>query len=455
MKLTALLVFLFCIGLLTAAPAEKVVARIDAPTPALVQRFIIDGFDIASHRPGEYLDLVLTHDDYTLLRQEFPSLRITQTESMLKANLSSGTRDIPGYRNYAQLQTELYSLQATYPNLVQVISIGQSWGHEYAQQNMPAYQNFQHQLWAVKCSNNVLETEDEPAFYIVGEHHAREPISTEVSMGILIHLLQGYGTDPEATHILNTSEIWFVPLLNPDGHKIVIDQTDVWWRKNIRDNNNNGVFNYDSYGSGADGVDLNRNYAYEWGYMSATDNNNSATYHGTQGFSEVETQAFRDLMLSKRFLAGISYHTYGEMVLYPYGFVNDIYSPDNVEQSALAFEMANQIPKQNGGNYDPMPAWQLYPASGTSDDWIYAETGAFAYTVEMATQFIPPASQIPAIVQNNVAGSLKLFGRKDVKMLTGHITDALSGLPLKATIHIDGIDDHPLYRVPIGSNVLY
>ncbi|MDP2172682.1 MAG: M14 family zinc carboxypeptidase, partial [Candidatus Cloacimonadaceae bacterium] len=451
-----ILILLFCVNLPSAEPnPQRMVVRIDNPTMALVERFTNQGADIASHRPGEYLDLVVSNDGFLALYREFPNIYITQTEAQLKTNLAGSHRDIPGYRNYQQLQAELFQLQTQYPNLVQVVSIGQSVGHGYAAQNLTNYQSFQHQLWAVKCSNNVQETEDEPAFYIVGEHHAREPISTEVSMAILINLLEGYGTNPSSTDILNTAEIWFVPLLNPDGHKIVIDQTDVWWRKNIRDNNNNFSFDFDIYGGGDDGVDLNRNYAFEWGYMSSTDDIYYPTYHGPSGFSEPETTALRNLLLSRRFLAGISYHTYGEMVLYPFGYVFDIYSPDNFEQNALAVEMAALIPKQNGGTYDPMPAWQLYPASGTSEDWIYAETGAFGFTVEMATQFIPPAAQIPQIVQNNVNGAMKLFQRKNKKMLKGNITDTLTGAPLQATVHISGIDDHPLYRVPIKSDALF
>lgn len=434
--------------------SPRLVARLDHPEPQLIYRFLDLDMDIASYRPGQYLDLVLTQPEYERLRQEFPQLRITQREEEQRANLRSG-RDIAGYRSYAQLVNELNQLQTQYPALMSLSSIGTGWGHSYAQQLLPAYLDFDHQIWAVKLSANVQVSEDEPAFYFVGEHHAREPLSTEVCMGIINHLLQNYGTDPQVTGILDSSEIWVVPLLNPDGHRVVISETDTWWRKNIRDNNANQSFDHESMGTGADGVDLNRNYGYYWGYTSATDYQPSATYHGPNAFSEPETQALRDFLQGKRWLAGIGYHTYGEYVLYPYGYVNEIEAPDRAELSALANDIAAVLPGLYGGNYDPGPSWGLYPVSGSLDDWAYASTGAFAYTIEMAQQFIPSASQVAQIVPQQVQGALTLLQRKDRKILRGHITDMMTGQPLVATVTVDGLDGGPIYRTPISSDSLF
>ena len=430
---------------------QRMVARIDFPSPATLERFVNEGADIAAYKPGVWLDLVLTQSQFDLLPKEFPCLRVTQTEAQLKSNLLP-TKDIPGYRNYDQMLTELNQLQNEYPNLMQVSSIGESWGSIYAGEGISHYQNFDHEIWAVKVSANAQLDEDEPAFYFVGEHHAREPLSTETCMGILIHLLENYGTDPVVTGILDTSEVWIVPLLNPDGHKIVLQQTDTWWRKNLRDNNGDLIFNNPSYGQGPDGVDLNRNYSWHWGYASATDDQNSVTYHGPEAFSEPETQALRDFLLSKPFLAGIGYHTYGEYVLYPFGYMNGIAAPDQAELASLAEDIATLLPSLYGGTYAPGPSWGLYPVSGSFDDWMYGETGAFAYTIEMGTQFIPPAHLVPQIVQHQVDGALTLLQRKNRKTLCGHITDATTGEPLSALVLIGGIDDQPVYRKPRSSN---
>jgi len=424
--------------------AERFVARIENPSPADFTRFSLEDYDICSYHPGLYLDLLLNNNSFQALKTEFPSLHVTQTEAQLKQNLRSDSKDIPGYRNYSDMLTELMQLQAAYPNLVSVESIGNSWGSAYNAQGYSAYQNFDHQLWAVKLSDNVTINEDEPYFYFVGEHHAREPVSLETVMGILNHLLDGYGTDPEITNIVDNSQIWFVPLLNPDGHKIVINQTNVWWRKNLIDNNNNHVIDMGGSDGGPDGTDLNRNYGYEWGYISATDYQEAPTFHGAEPFSELETQAFRTLLESQNFLAGISYHTYGQYVLYPFGYMYDIISPDAVELQALANAMAASIPGVSGSNYTPMPSYSLYPVSGSSDDWAYGTKGTFAYTIEMAAQFIPPAADVPTIVQNNLSAAKLLLTRMNTKILKGHVTDAFTGLPLAVQIHVTGIDDNPL-----------
>lgn len=440
-----------CLNLLTLLmlcpllATPRVVLRIANPQPATLQHFLLTDADIAGYYPGEYLDLVIAESEVAQYQLEYPQAQVTQTEAGMKANLT-GSRDIPGYRNYLTMVNELYQFQAQYPSLVEVSVLGTGWGHIYAEAGMPAYQAFDHQIYAVKLSDNVGLTEDEPAFYFVGTHHAREPISLETCLGILDHLLQGYGFDPEITQMISSSEIWFVPLLNPDGHKIVIDQTDVWWRKNIRDNNNSGTINTGSYGNGLDGIDLNRNYSYMWGNISASDDMNSVTYHGLNPFSEPETQVFRDFLESKQFLAGISYHTYGEYVLFPYGYASSLQGPDAYELNALATSMAATIPKVQNGNYLAMPSYSLYPVSGSLDDWAYGTRGIFAYTIEMATQFIPPAAQVPTIVQNQLTAAKLLLNRKNHKTLTGHVSDAVTGMPLAAKVWVVGLDDYIVPR---------
>jgi hypothetical protein len=449
-----LLVIVLVLIITPLLASQRMVARIAGPQPETVERFARESRDIASYKPGVYLDLVVTSEEYSQLLREFPRLEITQTENQLKQNLQP-ERNLPGYRTYNEMLSELQTLAAQYPSLMQLTSIGTGWGSVYTAQNLQQYAAYDHELWAVKLSANVGQTEDEPAFYFVGEHHAREPLSTEVCMGIINNLLANYGSDPAVTQILDSSEVWVIPLLNPDGHKIVIDQTDVWWRKNIRDNNANHTIDIGNYGSGNDGVDLNRNYAWYWGYTSATDDMNSATYHGPAALSEPETIAFKNFILSKRFLAGIGYHTYGQYVLYPYGYVDGISAPDVVELSTLANEMAAMLPGTSGGTYDPGPSWGLYPVSGSLDDWAYAQTGVFAYTIEMAEEFIPSASFVPVIVQQQVEGAKHLLQRKNGKMLTGHVTDALTGEPLSARVLVDGIDDQAVIRQPILSDSLF
>ncbi len=454
MKLSHLILLFLIFSCLPVNAIERLVIRIDDPDPSVFRHYLETAADIASYRPGVYLDLVIPASELPAYRALHPALSVTQTEAQLKENLSSLERDIPGYSTYSALMTEIQSLQAQYPSLISTQIIGSGWGYQLAQ-TIPYYQNFNHQITAIKVSNDVLVEEDEPAIYFCGAHHAREPIGVEVCMEILTYLVENYNLDPFVTNLLNTTQVWIVPLINPDGHKVVLDQTDVWWRKNIRDNNNSQNYTGGEYGYGADGVDINRNYAWEWGYISATDDNNSATYHGPGALSEPEAQAFADFLRSKPFIAGISYHTYGQYVLYPFGYQSNLYAPDETELRLLAESVAAVVGGQQGGFYDPMPSWELYPVSGSLDDWAYGELGIFAYTIEMATEFIPNASAVPQVVQNNLSGALQFLGRRSRALLSGHVLDQETGEPVEAVIHVRGLDDSPVFRNDYKSNLQF
>jgi hypothetical protein len=450
--LAALLVFLY----LSLAAIDKAVVRIENPTNQTVEYFTQSGYDIAAVFPGRWLDLVIPVDAIDALRQDYPQLLVTQTEGELKANLRSSDRVLPGYRSYSQMMAELNTLATQHSDIMTLVTLGTGWGAQYYADGYNNYADYNHEIVAVKVSGNPTQDEDEPALFFCGAHHAREPLSVETTMSVLLDVLTSYGSDTFITDIVDNTAIWFVPMLNPDGHKVVWDQLDVWWRKNIRDNNNNHTFSTDNYyGSGNDGVDLNRNYGFSWGYMSASDAINSVTYHGPEAFSEPETQLFRDLLTAHPFVAGISYHTYSELVLYPYGYIGNISAPDVQELSALAIEMAELIQADNGGHYTPQPSWALYPASGGLDDWAYGARGIFSYTVELGTSFIPNATTAASIAQRIRPAGRKLMERVTKSMLTGHVYDAVTRTPIVATVYVEGIDNSPVNRAPYRSQMPY
>ncbi|MDZ4121985.1 MAG: M14 family metallopeptidase, partial [Candidatus Cloacimonadaceae bacterium] len=451
-KIAIVLLFIL-LTIYCTAISHRFVARMEGIDLKTARDFERDGFDIASFNPGKYLDLVLNEEQYKKLKKLYPRIHLLVTEEDLKSNLTQKSKDIPGYHTYDDVLNLVMTLQQTYPGLLRIESIGDSWGKIYYENGQTNYENYQHDILAIMLSSNADQDEDKPAFYFMGAHHAREPISTEVCLEILTHLLLGYNTDPRITDIVNSSEIWFFPIVNPDGHKVVLDQTDIWWRKNIRDNNLNNAFDYNTYGYGLDGVDLNRNYGYEWGYTSSTDDITHPTYHGPEPFSEPETIAIRDFLQTRHFIAGITYHSYGELVLHPYGYIHDLYAPDATELSALGSLMASSIPSQDSGVYTASPSWGLYPAAGSTDDWAYGMHGIFSYTIELATQFIPPAAQVPVICQNNLEAAKLLLERKNRAMLTGHIIDAGTNQPLAATVYIPEIDDNMLDRAAYRSNL--
>ncbi|MCD4746570.1 MAG: carboxypeptidase regulatory-like domain-containing protein [Bacteroidales bacterium] len=448
---TYIFIILFLLIGYTISAQEKAVLRFNNSTKELLKEFSPDKYDIATYKPGEYLDIVLPETEFKKLINQGYDVQITQTEKQLKENLVIG-KDLNGYRNYDELLTELQQIEADHPGLCKLYDIGETRGKEYSNNGNSNYDNYYHEVWALKVSDNVEIEEDEPCVYYMGEHHAREPISLEVTMAILNHILNNYGTDPTITQNVNNTQIWFIPLVNPNGHKIVTDEIDLWWRKNICDNNGNGQINPSTGYDYPDGVDPNRNYGFHWGGEGASSDPNSQTYRGLEAFSEPEVQAMRDIMLNHHFVTGITYHSYSELVLFPFGYSENIYAPDNDALEDLAVSMANTIPAQGGGYYDPIHGWELYPCSGTTDDYAYGVYGIFSFTIELATEFIPPAGQVQGICDDNIQASMILLDRVNHSTLTGLISDAQTSEAVVAEIFIQGIDDTGEWKYPYVSD---
>ena len=447
MKKTILLLLITFLGLYSFAQ-EKFVVRFENPTKEILKQYLHEKYDVAAYKPGYYLDIITNQEEFNKIKELGFDAKIVQTETQISANLKT---DLDGYRSYDELLTDLQQIEAENPGLCKLYDIGDTRGKEYSNAGNSNYNDYNHEIWALKVSDNVETEEDEPCVYYFGEHHAREPISLEVSMYILNHIIDNYQNDPTITDNVNNTQIWFVPLVNPNGHKLVIDEFDLWWRKNIRDNNENGQIDPGSWDY-PDGVDPNRNYSFEWGGQGAATDPGEQTYRGPSAASEPEIQATQNLMSSHHFVTGISYHTHGELVLYPYGYSANIYAPDLLALKDLAENMAENIPGIYGGNYTPEAAWELYPASGNTDDYSYGQHGIFSYCIELATEYIPPANQILPICEDNLEAALILLDRINKSTLTGHITDATTDELLIAEIFVDGVDNTGVFREPYESD---
>ncbi len=439
--------FLFLILMITSQAQEKSVVRITNPTSDQFKTFYTQDYDIAAYSPGLFLDLVLTDAEYNLLSSQGYDLTITQTEKQLQENLK-GVNDLTGYRSYNDLVTELQNIEAAHPAICKLYDIGDSRGKEYT---APAYNDYKHDIWAMKISDNVATEEDEPCIFYMGTHHAREPISLEVAMYVLNHIVNNYGTDPDITNSVNNKQIWFVPLVNPNGHKIVWDNVDTWWRKNIRDNNNSNTINTGT----TDGVDPNRNYSWEWGGQGTSSDPTDITYCGPSPSSEPEIVAMKNMLDTHHFVAGITYHSYSELVLFPYGYETAAFAPDHNSLEALAISMANTIPASGGGYYTPDKSSGLYPASGTTDDYAYGQHGIFSYTIELGTTFIPASGDILGICQGNLQAAKILLNRVNQSTLTGLVKDANTLLPVVVEIYITGIDNTGALREPYESDASF
>ena len=286
-----------------------------------------------------------------------------------------------GYYTLAEIEADLDEMFQLYPNLItQKFSIGTS--HEGRT------------IWAVKISDNPGINEDEPKVGFDALVHAREPQSMATQMYFMWYLLENYGTDPEATYLINNREIYCVPCFNPDGYEYN-RQTDPngggMWRKNRR---NNG---------GSYGVDLNRNFAYMWGYddLGSSPIPSSETYRGPSAFSEPETQAIRDLANLKSYKTHFNMHTYGGYILYPWGYI-DAETPDSLTYR----EFAALLTSYSGYAFGSGGQLLGYNSNGSIRDWMYGEqitkNKTFGYTIEIGDDFWPSQSQIYPIAQQNL-----------------------------------------------------
>jgi len=263
------------------------------------------------------------------------------------------------YHSYLELEADMFALQHKYPDIVKVFDIGDS----LEKRN----------LYAIKISDNVLVEEDEPEILFLGCHHAREWISVEVPFLMGKYLAEHYASDPAVRRFVDQSEIWIVPLVNPDGLEYTLHGYRLW-RKNRRDN-----------GGGDYGVDLNRNYGHKWGIddLGSSPNPASEVYRGSAPFSEPETRAVRDLYLKKNFQALISFHSYSQVILYPWGYTKQ--PPDGVMTlKEIAAEMSARIQAVNGRLYEYGQSGDaLYLSNGDVTDWAFAINGIPAYTIEL------------------------------------------------------------------------
>jgi carboxypeptidase T len=300
------------------------------------------------------------------------------------------------YHDYAELIAVVNQVVADHPTIARKSSIGAS----YEGRDMPV----------IKISDNVTMDENEPEILFNAQQHAREHLTVEMAIYLLNLFTDNYGSDTRITNIVNSREIWIVPTMNPDGSEYDIATGSYRsWRKNRQPNS----------GSSFVGTDLNRNWNYQWGCCGGSSGTTSSeTYRGPSAFSAPETQRLRDFVLSRRvggvqqIKANIDFHTYSELVLWPYGYTTaNTATGLNADQQQTFQTIGVQMANTNG--YTPEQSSDLYIADGTSIDWMWGNQGIWAYTFEMYPAsggggFYPPDEVIPAQTSRNREAVLRL-----------------------------------------------
>lgn len=308
------------------------------------------------------------------------------------------------YHTYQEMTDLLKNLEENNSDIMSLISLGKTYEER--------------EIWLVKISDNVDEDEKEPEILLMGAHHGNEKQSYEVLIYFIQHIVENYSKenfdddgdglinedpidgndndedglideDPSEDRIrdvTNNTEIYIIPMVNPDG-------VEAGTRKNRAPNY--GPFGFKkeitSYG-----VDLNRNYDYRWFffylfpnyYKGATDyRDDRIVYHGEKPFCEVETKVIKQFVEKHDIVISLSYHSYGELILYPWG-----YTELPTKDKQLFESVGKEIKKIN--NYKLSQGIYLYPTIGDACDWLYGKKGIIPYTIELGTIHAPTDPEI-------------------------------------------------------------
>lgn len=320
-----------------------------------------------------------------------------QASSNLAEEIS--TKDYPAkdaaYHNYAELTEKLNTLAQNNPDIVRMSSVVKTQeGHD---------------MWAVRITSDFNNASTKPATIFMGGHHAREHLSTEMALMLAQYLVDQYRAgNQRIVSFVNSRDIHIIPMVNPDGMEYDIkDGKYKMWRKN-RTPNANGTY----------GVDLNRNYGFQWGTGGSSSDPGNDTYKGTKPFSEIETTAVKNYIEAHTNITVLlTIHTFSKLILYPWGHK---YNPiETGADQKVHSVMANKMAEWNG--YTPQQSSELYIASGDTTDWSYGAHKIISFTFELDPAnngfggggFYPGAGVIQPVFQKNIEPFLYLIEYSD------------------------------------------
>ena len=342
---------------------------------------------------GSYIDLIISEYEEKILISSGINYDIViedltkyyQAKNVLTTQRNFPLGSMQGNYTWSEVNQRYNELKDLYPDIIsEKLIIGESIeGNE---------------IWAFKLSDNPGQNENEAEVLYTGLTHAREPLSMMNLFYFVQKLSEGYYSenDEEAIYLVNERELWFIPVVNPDGYlynESIEPSGGGMHRKNRRDT---------GCGSGTQrGIDLNRNYGFGWG---ANDSGSSpdpcyATYRGEGPFSEPETQAVRNFIEQRDFVNVLHYHTYGNMYIHPFGDGSYPEEPDLLIYRGLGQEMSVYNNYSIGTGFETVG----YTVNGDALDWSYGEKNIIAYTPEVGSStqgFWPSSNQVESICED-------------------------------------------------------
>lgn len=331
-------------------------------------------------------------DDFRSYYSSLPKMTNAEVEMALEKSAAdfNVTHNIygsmGGYLTLDEVIRKIDSMRIEYPNLIsEKFSIGNT------VENRPQ--------WTVRVSNSPNAPTGRPEVWFHSLIHAREPVSMMQNIYFMYWLFENYNVDPIATYILENRELYFTPVINPDGYEYnrsISPNGGGMWRKN-RKLNSGTIY----------GIDLNRNFG-TYAFWNSTNNGSSTspssdTYRGVAPFSEAETFNIMNFVNSRNFKGILSYHTYGNYLIRPWGYVDEPTPDEPVFQ-----EFSQEMLIDNHFTMGRSNQTVAYGVRGVTDDWYYNDSGhasAIAFTPEVGTGsdgFWPSQARIMPLVQSTV-----------------------------------------------------
>ncbi len=382
-----------------------------------------------------YIDVISSSEQTMLLEQnglDFDVLINDMTRYFLDRNVPEVSRDFElgsmlGNYTLSEVEEKMDSLAILFPNYVSAKdSIGASMEGRT--------------IWAFKISDNPDQDEDEPGVLYTGLTHAREPLGMMNQFYFVQWLCENYTTNNVAEYLVNNRELWFIPVINPDGYvynESIAPNGGGMHRKNRRDTN---------CGNGTQrGVDLNRNYGYEWGAdnFGSSPDSCSATFRGDSAFSEPETQAVRDFILDHEFSNVLHYHSYSNVLIHSWGDGTLPAEPDLTTLREIGWEMSKYNGYQVGTGYETIG----YGVNGDAVDWSYGTAGLISYTPEVGSYqdyFWPPENRVIPLCEDQLYSNqiFGLVGSADYSVYTYNTNEQQSDtIQFNITIQNRGLKD--------------
>ena len=348
-------------------------------------RYTIDIPDLSKHRKVAA----------AAMRNNFLECQNDPNDAIVPQNFELGS--IGGFFSMPEIIDQLDAMAFLYPNLISVRKpIG----------DFKTWQN--NSIFWVRISDNPEVDEEEPEILYTGLIHAREFISVSQNIFYMWYLLENYNKDPLVKQILDHTELYFIPVINPDGLNYNVqgydrdkDEFDHFLRKNMRDNDGDGEFDPE-----IDGVDLNRNFGSHWGYddVGSSSYEGASNYRGPAPFSEPETKAIQFFCNSHEFQFALNYHAYGNLLIYPWGYNNE-----HTEDSSAFVHYAQLLTGLNRFVYGLGMETVGYATNGDSDDWMYDALEIFAMTPEVGgtdDDFYPARERIIPLCKSTLEMNL-------------------------------------------------